>query len=62
MWTLILTILWFHAPAVTSIPGFTSYEACNNAAKAEQSVLLAEERGDQYFPAVVHATYVCVKL
>lgn len=47
MYILILTLLlnpYDHTPAMTSVPGFTSYESCNAAATAwKQSVLKAQD-------------------
>jgi hypothetical protein len=58
MWTLIITILWYHAPAVATLPGFQTYEACNLAAKVERDALAVRYK-DAYDPPT--ATYVCIK-
>lgn len=59
MWTLILTILWYHAPTTTSVPGFTTYEACNAAAQAEKKAFASL---DPIAGAYAHVYYVCAKL
>lgn len=60
MWTLIITILWYHAPAVASIPNFQSYEACNIAAKVEREAL--KPLADYGSGAAIQVTYVCIKM
>lgn len=60
MWTLIITILWYHAPAVASVPGFQTYEACAAAAKAEKDILAPYP--DYGGSTQIRVTYVCAKL
>lgn len=60
MWTLIITILWYHAPAVDHISGFQTYEACNAAFKIERDALISNYGKDTYQQPSV--TYVCVKM
>lgn len=32
MWTLIVVVLWYHAPAITEVQGFQSQQTCEAAA------------------------------
>jgi len=43
MWILIATVLWYHAPAVTQVPGFTNQTACETAAVAFNKKFTSDE-------------------